>query len=116
MAATKNPRARLEHILFHIKGIRDTVGGIDFDTFTSVYHMERTVERAIEVISKAARALPPELVAKYPQIEWQKIVAIGNLLRHEYYRVDPATMWDIATVRLPELEPVIVAMLRDLEE
>ena len=116
MAATKNPRARLEHILFHIKGIRDTVGGIDFDTFTSVYHMERTVERAIEVISKAARALPPELVAKYPQIEWQKIVAIGNLLRHEYYRIDPATMWDIATVRLPELEPVIVAMLKELDE
>jgi uncharacterized protein with HEPN domain len=116
MAATRYPRARLEHILFHIKGIADTVGGINFDTFTTVYHMERTVERAIEVISEAARALPPDLVAKYPQIEWQKIVAIGNLLRHEYYRVDPATMWDIATVRLPELEPVIIAMLKDLKE
>ena len=116
MAATKNPRARLEHILFHIKGIGNTVGGIDFDTFTSVYHMERTVERAIEVISEAVRALPPEFVAKYPHIEWQKIVGIGNLLRHEYYRVDPATMWDIATIRLPELEPVIVAMLKDLEQ
>ena len=92
MAATKHPRARLEHILFHINGVADTVGGVDFDTFTSVYHMERTVERAIEVISEAARALPPELVAKYPQIEWQKIIAIGNLLRHEYYRIDPATM------------------------
>ncbi len=60
MAASKNPRARLEHILFHINGIADTVGGIDFDTFTSVYHMERTVERAIEVISEAA----PDLVEK----------------------------------------------------
>jgi uncharacterized protein with HEPN domain len=116
MAPTRYPRARLEHILFHIKGIADTVGGINFDTFTTVYHMERTVERAIEVISEAARALPPDLVAKYPQIEWQKIVAIGNLLRHEYYRVDPATMWDIATVRLPELEPVIIAMLEELKE
>ena len=65
MAATKHPRARLQHILFHIKGVADTVGGIDFDGFTSVYHMERTVERAIEVISEAARALPPELLAKY---------------------------------------------------
>ncbi len=30
MAATKHPRARLEHILFHINGIADTVGGVDF--------------------------------------------------------------------------------------
>ena len=60
MAASKNPRARLEHILFHIKGIAATDGGIEFDTFTSVYHMERTVERAIEVISEAA----PDLVEK----------------------------------------------------
>ena len=45
MAASANPRARLEHILFHIQGVADTVGGISFDTYTSVYHMERTVER-----------------------------------------------------------------------
>ena len=116
MAATKHPRARLQHILFHIKGVADTVGGIDFNGFTSVYHMERTVERAIEVISEAARALPPELLAKYPHVEWQKIIAIGNLLRHEYYRIDPATMWDIATVQLPKLEPAIEAMLKELPE
>ena len=116
MAASKHPRARLQHILFHISGVRGTVGGIDFDIFTSVYHMERTVERAIEVISEAVRALPPELVAKHPHIEWNKIIAIGNLLRHEYYRIDPATMWDIATVQLPKLEPVIQAMLNEVGE
>lgn len=116
MAATQNPRARLQHILFHIRGVEDTVGGIDFDIFTSVYHMERTVERAVEVISEAVRALPPELLAKHPTIEWQKIIGIGNLLRHEYFRIDPATMWEIATERLPELEPVIEAMLRETGE
>lgn len=67
------------------------------------------------MISEAARALPPELLAKHPDVEWQKIIAIGNLLRHEYYRIDPATMWDIATVHLPRLEPVIEAMLREVE-
>ena len=40
MAASANPRARLEHILFHIQGVADTIGGISFDTYTSVYHME----------------------------------------------------------------------------
>jgi uncharacterized protein with HEPN domain len=114
MAATSNPRARLEHILFHIRGVADTIGGVEIDTFKKVYHMQRTVERAIQIISEAARSLPPEMMANHPNIEWQKIIAIGNLLRHEYYRIDPETMWEIATVRLPELEPVIKKMLSEL--
>jgi uncharacterized protein with HEPN domain len=36
-------------------------------------------------------------------------------LRHEYYRVDPKIMWDIAVNRLPELQPVIEAMLAEVE-
>lgn len=115
MAASANPRARLEHILFHIRGVADTVGGVEFETYTSVYHMERTVERAVQIISEAVRAMPPTLTARHPEIEWAKIAAIGNVLRHEYERVDPQTMWDIATVKLPELEKVIERMLADLK-
>jgi uncharacterized protein with HEPN domain len=69
MAASGNPRARLEHILFHIQGVADTIGGISFETYTSVYHMERTVERAVQIISEAVRTLPSEVTAKYPEIE-----------------------------------------------
>ena len=115
MAATANPRARLEHMLFHIRGVEETVGGVGFDTYTSVYHMERAVERAVQIISEAVRALPAELTARYPEVEWAKIAAIGNVLRHEYERVDPQTMWEIATVKLPELEKVIKRMLADLK-
>jgi len=44
MAATRNSRARLEHILFHIRGVEETIIGISYDTFTSVYYLERTIE------------------------------------------------------------------------
>lgn len=114
-AASANPRARLEHILFHIRGVADTVGGAQFETYAAVYHMERTVERAVQIISEAVRALPPEMIARYPAIEWAKIAGIGNILRHEYERVDPQTMWEIATVKLPELEKVIERMLAELK-
>jgi uncharacterized protein with HEPN domain len=107
-AGIAEPRARLEHILFHIDGVAETVGGLSFDTFTTVYYLERTVERGI---SEAIKALPPELLAAHPHVEWQKIISIGNLLRDEYYRVDPRVMWDIAVNRLPELRPVIETML-----
>jgi len=101
MAATRNPRARLEHVLFHIRGVEDTIAGISYETFRSVYYMERTVERAVAIVSEAVKALPVELLDKYPNEEWQKIISIGNFIRHEYERIDPEVMWEIATVHLP---------------
>jgi uncharacterized protein with HEPN domain len=112
MAASANPRARLEHILFHMQGVADTIGGISFDTYTSVYHMERTVERAVQIISEAVRTLPSEITTRYPEVEWAKIAGIGNILRHEYERIDPAIMWDIATIEL-KLKMVVRRMLAD---
>ena len=114
MAASANPRARLEHTLFHIQGVADTISGISFDTYTSVYHMERTVERAVQIISEAVRSLAPEITARYPEVECTKIASIGNILRHEYERVDPAIMWDIVTIELPKLETVVRRILADL--
>jgi uncharacterized protein with HEPN domain len=115
MAASDNPRARMEHILYHIRGVAHTISGIDYDEFTTVYHMERTVERAIQIISEAVRSLPADLTARHPEIEWAKIAGIGNILRHEYQRVDPGTMWRIATIELPKLEITVRKMLSDLE-
>jgi len=71
---------------FHIHGVADTIGGIGYDTCTDVYHMERTVERVVQIISETVRVLSPELTARYPEIEWTKIVVNGNVLRHEYER------------------------------
>jgi predicted nucleotidyltransferase len=37
-----------------------------------------------------------------------------STLRHEYYRINARDMWEIVKVHLPELRPVIVKMLEDL--
>lgn len=50
-------------------GVAETVGGTDFHTFTNVYYLERAVERAVQIISEAVKALPPELLARHPQVE-----------------------------------------------
>ena len=114
MAPTRNPRVRLEHILFHIRGVEQTTAGVSYDAFRSIYYLERTVERAVAIISEAVRTLPKDLLEKYPHGEWQKIISIGNFIRHEYDRIDPEVMWEIATIHLPALESIITQMLADL--
>ena len=116
MAATRNPRARLEHVLFHIRGVEETIAGISYERFREVYYLERTVERAVAIVSEAVKALPRDLLAKYPHDQWQNIIGIGNFIRHEYEKVDPEVMWEIATVHLPTLVPIIKRMLNDIKD
>lgn len=114
MAATASPRNRLQHILFHIRGVEDTLRGSEFETYKDSYQMQRTVERAVQIISEAVKALPKDMLTDYPEIEWPKIIAIGNLLRHEYQYIEPETLWEIAIERLPELKRVVLRILEDL--
>jgi uncharacterized protein with HEPN domain len=69
---------------------------------------------ALQIISEAARALPPELLARYPEAPWSAIVGIGNVLRHEYQQLDYVRLWDIATTHLPQLRPVVLRMLEEV--
>jgi uncharacterized protein with HEPN domain len=70
----------------------------------------------VRIISEAIKALSPEILAQHREVDWPKLIGTGNLLRHEYCRVDPKIMWDIAIDRLPELRPVIEAMLTEAQQ
>ena len=98
---------RLNDILRAIDGATETIAGVDFETFRSVYHMGRTVERCIEIVSEATRHLPDEIKSRYPEIPWHQIAGIGNVLRHDYDIVDDYIIWDVATVHFPRLRTVI---------
>jgi uncharacterized protein with HEPN domain len=115
MAASKNPRLRLLHMRDEIKGLSEELAGISFETYRESYGLRRITERAIQIISEAARALPEELRARYPETPWADIIAIGNPLRHEYHRIDDKVLWETATVDLSRLQPIIRRMLADLE-
>ena len=73
------------------------------------------VERAAQIISEAAKALPRDYLARYSEAPWTSIVGIGNVLRHEYQRLDDRLLWEIATIHLPALEPVVQRMIGELE-
>ena len=103
---------RLTDILDGIAGIGVTVAGASFAEYAQNWTMRRAVERGIEIISEASRHLPDELKGQYPQIYWREIAAIGNLLRHEYGKVDDQIIWRVVQEYLPELRAVVLDMLK----
>jgi uncharacterized protein with HEPN domain len=114
MAASKSPALRLLHIRDEIDGMAAAVKGIDFSAYQSSYTLRRAAERAVQIISEAARTLPPELLARHSEAPWSAIIGIGNILRHEYQRIDDRRLWDIVTVHLPQLRRTVAAMIAEL--
>lgn len=100
----------LEEILEAIAGIENAVGSKSFGTFSQDWLLQRGIERGLEIISEAVRYVPDELLAKRPEIPWSDIKAIGNVIRHEYHRVDPVIVWSVVTDDLPSLKVAVLAL------
>ena len=103
---TRSPAARLTDIVEASELIRHDMEGVTLDAFKPDIHKRWFVERGIEIISEASRRLPDDLKARHPQIPWQKVAGIGNVLRHNYEDVAAPIMWKLVQDDLPALEAV----------
>jgi len=116
MAASKSPLLRLLHIRDEIDGIASALENVTFDDYRKSYTLRRTAERAVQIVSEAAKSLPPEMLDTHSQAPWSAIIGIGNILRHEYQHVDDRRLWEIVTVHLPQLRPIIVTMIDESKQ
>ena len=115
-AATKNPLVRLGHMRDEIASIQAELKDVDRRGFTQNYLLVRAAERALLIISEAAKALPRDLVARYPEIDWRGVRGLGDVLRHDYNVVDADTLWEILTENVPEPAKVVRRMIDDLQK
>lgn len=67
-------RPALRAILEAIDGITVATNGKTFDDFAADWLLRHGVQRGIEIISEAARRIPPEMLAARPDIPWAQIV------------------------------------------
>jgi uncharacterized protein with HEPN domain len=116
MAASRSPHIRLLHIRDEIEGISVAIKGVSYENYRESYALRRVSERALQIISEAAKALPLELTNQYPAAPWNAIIGIGNILRHEYQHIDDRRLWEIVTVHLPQLQGVVLQMLTDIDD
>jgi uncharacterized protein with HEPN domain len=107
----RSHRVWLSDIHNEIEGIRGLTKDATADIFASSWAMQRAVQHALLIIAEAAKRIPPEMKELHPAVPWQKIHGLGNLLRHEYRRIDPAILWSIITDHLDELNQAVVSLL-----
>ncbi|MFZ1920662.1 MAG: HepT-like ribonuclease domain-containing protein [Xanthobacteraceae bacterium] len=93
----RSPRVWLIDIREEIAGIQGLTRSADLAEFSASWGMKRAVEHALLIIAEAAKNLPQSMKDARPEVPWQKIHGLGNLLRHEYRHIDPEVLWSIVT-------------------
>ena len=63
----------------------------------------RHAERVVELIGEAANRLPKEIQQRHLSVPWKQIVGMRNWLVHGYDGVDYDILWDVISVRAPQL-------------
>jgi uncharacterized protein with HEPN domain len=112
----RSPLLRIHDMLESIRGIEKAIAGKSFRDYERSWVLRSALERGIEVISEASRHLGRELKSQHKEVRWKDIAGIGNILRHEYQRVDGQIIWKAIKDDLPALKEALMAMRASLSD
>jgi uncharacterized protein with HEPN domain len=93
----------LRDILEAQERIREYTKKMTYEEFAQSKITVDAVVRNLEVIGEVARKLPPEIKKKSSEIEWRKIVAMRNVLTHEYFGVNTKIVWDVVQNKIEQI-------------
>lgn len=100
----------IHDILEAIGRVEEVTRGKVLSDFEESWQLRWLVQRAIEIISEASRAIPEDPASTRPEIPWSKVRGIGSVLRHEYSGLSDRIIWNVVVDELPRLRDAIVAI------
>jgi uncharacterized protein with HEPN domain len=103
---SKSRQIFLYDILEAINVIKEIAVGYSPSAIEANRIIRGAFERNFEIVAEASKNLDADFKQAYPEIPWRKMVDLGNLIRHEYARVEIGILCTIARDDLTVLEQV----------
>ena len=69
----------------------------------------------LQIIGEAAGKLSEGIRLAHSQVPWAEIIAMRNILVHDYFGVDLDEVWSAVVRDLPPLERSVREMLREID-
>ena len=111
----RDPQERLRDIMEAISRI-ERYAALGWEAFEQDELIQVWIVHHLQVIGEAAGQLGGDFHAAHPQAPWPQIVAMRNILVHEYFGIDLQEVWRTVERDLPPFKQQVEAILRELEE
>ncbi|HEX8242312.1 MAG TPA: HepT-like ribonuclease domain-containing protein [Longimicrobium sp.] len=96
--------------LGHASRFTEGVSLEDLEANTEKY---LAVSRALEIAGEAAKQVPGEVRAQYPEVDWHKIAGLRDVLAHAYLQLKSEIIWDAAVNKAPATCRELLRILAD---
>jgi len=97
----------INDILTAISDIQSFTRGMSFEDFEKDKKTVNAVIRSLEVLGEATKKIPKPLRQQNPEIPWNQMAGMRDILIHDYMGVDLKTVWNVTQERLSVLKPFL---------
>ena len=108
-------KVRLQHIQEAITEIETYIENKNFTDFDTNSMLRSACIRQLEIVGEAVSRLSDDFIKNHPNIEWQKIKALRNLLIHEYFGISNQIVWNIIQHNIPVFKRQVEVVLDNLD-
>lgn len=102
----------LQHIIEQCKRVSHVVDRTTYEGVLKDTAYQDALAYPLQNIGEAAGNLSEDFKIAHPEIPIATIKGMRNVFAHQYYSIDIANVWYVATVELPVLEKQIRDILK----
>ena len=93
----------LERYIEHARGVR-------YEEFAGDARILDAVRYEVVVAGHAVCEIPDSVRKRYPEIPWETLRSLQELIAHEHLHEDPEVLWDMTHRVLPPVLPLLRAV------
>ena len=95
---------RIFHILGAISDALESTDGMTKEDFIDNKDKRAAAERYVMIVGEAAHMVSEKMKDEHPEVEWDRITELRNMIAHEYMRVDYSALWETVRSVLPKMK------------
>lgn len=101
----KDWKLHIEDMLECMARASDYTTGMTLENFEGDRLTLDAVERNFITIGEAASRVPTDVRQAHPELPWRQIIAMRNIVVHQYSSIIPHIMWNAIHEDFPPLAP-----------
>lgn len=109
---------RLQDIVNAAEDALTFVEPLDATAFATLAETDRRTYRALKnaltEIGEAVKLLPPELLARHPEVDWRGWAGLRDVVSHQYFSLEISLLRPTVSEELPILLAVVKAELTSI--